>query len=237
MAAFELSFSFIMLLNFHHSSHHTGRTSMLSPVCLQEREILNYYVRVNPLLQKRQVQDKFSLVPTYLCSIATETSPCLDWVPADEKQQLNHVAFYDFSSLNMTLSGRKMSRKLYEQTILYTLHERRKAKKIGHQIKLCLCSFYINYTLTDVNRNSELIKNMLYIERKSSPCQKTTIQGYTNRVPQCGTTCFKVTQHRALPPGLWFWWKLARCCYFQQGHISLAYMSSDWKNSCELVCK
>ena len=91
----------------------------------------------------------FSLIATYLCSIASETSPCSEWAPADEKQQLNHVVFYGFNWLNMALSGRKMVRKIYKQIILYTLREKRKTKKIGQKIKSCLCSFYIEYTLTN----------------------------------------------------------------------------------------
>ena len=101
------------------------------------------------LLQKGQVQNKFSLIPTYLCSNVSETSPCLDWAPADEKQPLNDVTLYGFSWLNMTLSGQKMVRKIYKQIILYTLREKRKAKKIGQKIKSCLFSFYIEYTLTN----------------------------------------------------------------------------------------
>ena len=149
MAAFELSLSFTMLLNFHHSSYHTKCTSILSHVCLQQRKILHCYVMFSWLLQKRQVQNKFSFIPTYLCSNASETSPCLDWAPADEKQQLNHVALCDFSWFNMTLSGQKMVRKIYKQIILYTLREKRKGKKIDQKIKSCLCSFYIEYTLTN----------------------------------------------------------------------------------------
>ena len=44
----------------------------------------------------------------------------------------------------MTLTGQKMVRK-----ILYTLREKRKAKKIGQELKSCLCLFYIEYNLTN----------------------------------------------------------------------------------------
>ena len=134
MAAFELSLSFTILLNFHHSSYHTKCTSMLSPVCLQQRKILHCYVMFSRLLQKGQVQNKFSLIPTYLCSNASETSPCLDWAPADEKQPLNHVALYGFSWLNMTLSGQKMVRKIYKLNHPHSVRkekERKLARKLN----------------------------------------------------------------------------------------------------------
>ena len=192
MAAFELS-SFIVLLNFCHSSYHTvpagyhlsaynkGKfyTAMLGSVRSCKRD-------------KCKIDFRWYL-PTYLCSIASETSPCLHWAPADEKQQLNHVAFCDFNCLNITLTGRKMVRKIYKQIILYTLREKRKAKKIGQKIKSCLCSFYIEYNLTNEYEKAELIKNMLFIERKYSPCPKTVIQWYTNGVPPWDVPCFKVT--------------------------------------------
>ena len=59
------------------------------------------------------------------------------------------MAFYGFNWLNVTLSARKMVSKIYKQIIMYTLREKRKAKKIGQKIKSCLCSFYIEYTLTN----------------------------------------------------------------------------------------
>ena len=79
------------------------------------------------------MQNKFSLVPTYLCSIA-------------------------FSWLNMALPGLKMVRKIYKQIILYTFREKRKGKKIDQKIKSCLCSFYIEYNLNNAYQNAELIK-------------------------------------------------------------------------------
>ena len=143
MAAFELSFSFIMLLNFCHWMHQYAIT------CLLTTKGNSYYFRVSPFLQKRPVQNKFSLVRTYLCSIASETLPCLHWDLAKEEHQLNHVAFYGFSWLNMMLSSQNMVCKICRQIILCKLCEKRKAKKIGQKIKSCLCSFYIEYNLTN----------------------------------------------------------------------------------------
>ena len=132
----ELS-SFIVLLNFCHWSYHTGGASMvLLPVWLQQRAILHCYVSVSPPLQKRQMQNKFLLVPT------------LHWAPADKKQQLDHLTFYSFNWLNMILSGWKMVHKITRKIILYTLREKRKGKEIGQKIKSCLCSFHIEYNLT-----------------------------------------------------------------------------------------
>ena len=108
-------------------------------------QILHCYVSASPLLQKRQVQNKFSLVPTS----ASETSPCLDWAQADEKQQLVDVAFYGFNWLNMTLSGQKMVRKIYKKNHPVHIPRKKKAKKIDRKIKSCLCSFYSEYTLTN----------------------------------------------------------------------------------------
>ena len=47
-------------------------------------------------------------------------------------------------------------------------HSVRKRKQTNRErLNSAVCLFYIEYTLTNTLQNSELIKNMLYIERKS----------------------------------------------------------------------